>query len=174
MTLDDVKKHALQLAAIYAWVVKDLSHRVYDPDQHNLCSAVVEQSDRIIGTYFSYSNPSALPKEMVENYAFILGDDAPQIIGRGGMQDLHTEVRLINYLSTKKWLVSPNVIAFFSTRSVCATCREAILGTMLKLGGAVPFMAWEFKVELHGTVTGAMYPIQRDLRTVAPEVIYDS
>lgn len=168
-----MKSHALTLAGIYGFLLEDTSHRVYDVDAHNLCSAVVEREGVEIRTFVSYSNPSSI-KSLVGPYELVGGDVDDKLVDRGGMQDLHTEVRLINHLHAAGLLVSPNVVTFFSSRSVCDTCREAILDTMQRLEGRVPFMALEFKAELFGTIGSQVYPIQQNPHASAPPMDYVS
>ncbi len=143
MTIDQVRDHALHLAALYGMLMADM-HR-HDVDAHNLCSAVVERSGRIVGVYFSYSNPSALPAPVRAAYNFVEGRGIAKLIDRGGMQDLHTEIRLINHLYASGELTAGTVVSFFSSRSCCATCRSAILSTMQLLSGSIALMAYEFK-----------------------------
>jgi hypothetical protein len=160
MTLDDVKTHALQMAAAYAFLIQDM-HK-HDVDAHNLCSAVVERGGQTLATFFAYSNLSAIPAKLQQVYCFVDGKVDNKLINRGGMQDLHTEVRLINHLYANGYLVANTVVSFFSSRSCCATCRRAIMETMRLLSGTVALMAYEFKAEAHGSITENVYPIMQD------------
>ena len=161
MNADQMRDHCLQFAALYAFLQQDTAHRKHDPDAHNLCGAVIE--NRGAGTsetLFSYSNPSALKGAAYEGYDFVLGSgNSLNIINRGGMQDLHTEVRLLNALYGANKFFNGAEISFFSSRSVCPTCRAAIYSVMQKTNGQVAIMAYEFKVEKFGSMTENVYPI---------------
>lgn len=115
---------------------EDLKH---DPEAHNLCLAVVEESGKNQQEFLSYSSPAALSvagkKFLGTALANAMVVGAPSgvtpFINRGGMQDLHTEVRLINFLAAAGLLrqvgSTNNVITFFSTRTVCPGCQKAII-----------------------------------------------
>jgi hypothetical protein len=171
MTLDDVQTHALHMAAAYAFLVQDM-HK-HDVDAHNLCSAVVERGGQALATFFAYSNLSAIPAQLQQAYGFVDGKVSHKLIDRGGMQDLHTEVRLINHLYANGYLVANTVISFFSSRSCCATCRRAIMETMRLLNGTVALMAYEFKAEAHGSITGNIYPIMQDGAATQATLAYE-
>src|SRR5450830_1247216 len=98
MNVEEMKEYALSFAAVYAFLVMDITAKGHDPDAHNLCSAVINLPDGRMEVLYSYSNPSALRKALVAEYEFVIGDVPVKIIDRGGMQDLHTEVRLINHV----------------------------------------------------------------------------
>ena len=88
MTESDMKQHALVVAGLYAWLADDMKKRIHDIDEHNFCSAVVELNNKVVGTFFSYSNPTALNKDTLKNYEFIDGKVDKKLINREGMQDL--------------------------------------------------------------------------------------
>lgn len=171
MTQEQVAQHALQLAAMYAFLAADMYR--HDVDAHNLCSAVVERGGRTLGAWFAYSNLSALPAKLRDVYNFVDGKVDMKLIDRGGMQDLHTEIRLINHLHASGELTAGTVVSFFSSRSCCATCRSAIMATMRLLNGTVALMAYEFKAEAHGTITGNIYPIMQDPRAAQARIDYE-
>lgn len=165
MTKEQVKEQALILAAMYAFLDQDRSTPCYHVDKHNICSAYIEYPDKSTETFFCYSNPSALKAKKIADYNFVVDADiTKKLINRRGMIDLHTEVRLINYLYSKDKLKPNTVVNFFSSRSVCDTCRAAIYDTMRKLSGQVAFMAYEFKAEKSG-FTKFIYPITEHNRS---------
>lgn len=162
MNEDQMKQHALELAGIYYMLLDDTKHVKHDPDAHNVCSAVVQpMGGGPTETYYSYSNISALKAQKYQKYTWVTGEEGAKIINRGGFQDYHTEVRLINGLYAKGKMVDGTVIFFFSSRTVCNTCRPAIYTAMRFLQGRVGFMAFEFRVEQHGTLTDNIYPIHQ-------------
>ena len=161
MNIEQMKDHAREMAAVYAFLVQDLAHRKHDVDAHNLCSAVVELHGHPVQTLYAYSNLSALSKQIRERYRFIDGKVNAKLIDRGGMQDLHTEVRLINHIN-QAGIQAGTVISFFSARSVCPTCRSAILSAMRLWQGGGGLMAYEYKAERHGYITDLVYPILAD------------
>ncbi len=162
MTEQEMKDHALVLASVYASLLDDTKHVKHDPDAHNVCSAVVQpMGGAPAETYFSYSNISALKAQKYQKYNWITGEEGAKIINRGGFQDYHTEVRLINGLYAKGKMVDGTIIFFFSSRTVCNTCRPAIYTAMQILQGRVGIMAFEFRVEQHGTLTDNVYPIHQ-------------
>lgn len=164
MNQEQMRTHCLQFGAAYYQLLADTSATQHDPDEHNLCSAVVEHPQfGTMETIYSYSNPSALRARRFADYHLVEGEVANKLIDRGGMQDLHTEVRLINYLYDRDLLGTNTVVSFFSSRSVCGTCRPAIYETMRLLQGRCAFMAYEFKVEVFGSITGNVYPILQDV-----------
>jgi hypothetical protein len=95
MNVDLVKQHALELAAAYAYLLHKTEKRVHDPNDHNLCSAVVVPESGRTKTLLSYSNPSALSAALKSEMGLCSGEVIDKFINRGGMQDYHTEVRLI-------------------------------------------------------------------------------
>lgn len=159
MTKEEVKEQARILAAMYAFLDQDRSTTNYRVDDHNVCSAFIEYGDNRTETFFCYSNPSALKARKFAGYNLVVDKDfSKKLIDRGGMIDLHTEIRLINYLYAHDKLKPNTVVSFFSSRSVCGTCRSAIYDAMRSLSGQVAFMAYEFKVEADG-FTKYVYPI---------------
>jgi hypothetical protein len=160
MNVEQMQQHARELAAMYEFLRSDMEKYVHDIDAHNLCSAVVELGGvPVASALYSYSNPSDLPKKIKDAYAFIIGDVDHKFVERGGMQDLHTEVRLINHLFNANYLTQNHVVTFFSSRSVCASCRSAIMATQESFARTCAFNAMEFKAEVHGTVGEFVYPI---------------
>ena len=131
---------------------------------HNVCSAYIEYPNGRNETLFCYSNPSKLKKELIDEYEFIIASDITyKIINRGGMQDLHTEVRLLNYLYEYRLKeTSGAVINFFSMRSVCNTCRKAIYTFMKNVNGRHAVTAYEFKIEKFDYVPDYVYPISQN------------
>ena len=160
MTEEQMKSHALELASVYSSLLEDTTGIKHDPDEHNVCSAVVEVGTHA-ETFYAYSNVSALKAKKYSHYTWVTGEEGAKLINRGGMQDLHTEVRLINGLYAKGKLVQNAVVTFFSSRTVCNTCRPAIYTAMQMLAGRVAIMAFEFRVEQHGTLTAQIYPIHQ-------------
>lgn len=159
MTFDMVKEQARILAAMYAFLDEDRSTPTYQVIDHNVCSAYVEYVDGTNEAFFCYSNPSALKAKKFDCYNLVKDDMIiNKLINRGGMMDLHTEVRLINYLYSVGKLKPGTVVNFFSSRTVCDTCRTAIYTAMKTLFGSVAFMAYEFKVEDKG-FTDYIWPI---------------
>lgn len=153
MTEEEVKKHGFNLYALYVELVlvnKDYAH---DPEAHNLCSAVCQFTDGTNYELLAYSNPSSLATNVKK---YVLGSLIPAnkihraIIDRGGMQDLHTEVRLLNYLADQGYLGKTGTISFFSTRSVCKTCAEAIAKAQKICAANVAFIPYELKAETWG------------------------
>jgi hypothetical protein len=49
----------------------------------------------------------------------------------------------------------------FSTRTVCRTCRKAIMTAQSKISHAA-FMAFDFKVDRDGNLGNYVYPIRQD------------
>ena len=172
MNVDQIKDHALALAGLYDMLRHDLEAYVHDIDAHNLCSAVVEKWGGGSETFYSYSNPSGLPVHIRAAYNFIIGDVPVKFINRGGMQDLHTEVRLINYLFSNHYLDGKYTVTFFSSRTVCATCRAAIMQTVRHFGRTAAFNAAEFKVEIHGTIGEHIYPIREQAGMAQAQIDY--
>ena len=160
MNIEQMQQYARELAAAYEILRSDMERYVHDIDAHNLCSAVVELGGvPVTPALYSYSNPSDLPKKIKDACAFIIGDVDRKFIDRRGMQDLHTEVRLINHLFNADYLTQNHVVTFFSSRSVCASCRAAIMTTQQGFARTCAFNAMEFKAEVHGTVGEFVYPI---------------
>lgn len=163
MNLEQMRAHALEMAFVYEGLKQDLANYVEDIDAHNLCSAVIEHGAKHEKTLYSYSNPAALPQKIKKEYVdLVIGDVAKKFIVRGGMQDLHTEVRLINQLYNDGFLTDNRVVTFFSSRSVCASCRAAIVTTYKTFGRSCAFNAMEFKVEAYGSITDKVFPILQD------------
>lgn len=161
MSLDEIKEQARILAALTCFLDEDVDTGKYSVFDHNVCSAYIEYPDGRKETLFSYSNPSRLKKGLIGEYEFIIASGIPdKIIARGGMQDLHTEVRLLNFLYEYRLKgITGAVINFFSMRSVCDTCRAAIYTFMKEVNGRHAVTAYEFKIEKYGCVTDYVYPI---------------
>lgn len=149
MTEDEIVQYAQNLYAAYCLLIIETDNFAHDPEKHNLCSAIVTNSS---GTkeYLSYSNVGSLPKGVK---TFVQGSLIPStpvhnpLIARGGMQDLHTEVRLINYLYSIGELTKSGTVHFFSTRTVCPTCAKAIGYAQNACAKHVAFMPCELKAE---------------------------
>lgn len=149
MNEDEIVAYAQNLYSAYCLLILENEGYVHDPEAHNLCSAIVKNS---AGTYefLSYSNVSGLSQKV---RLFVQGSLIPStpvtnpLIARGGMQDLHTEVRLINYLYSIGLLSQSGMVYFFSTRSVCKTCAEAIAAAQKHCAQHVAFMPCELKAE---------------------------
>lgn len=127
MTEDVIKAQANLLASLFCFLEDDRDTATYKVEDHNICSAVIEKNGLVSNPYMSYSNGSRISKKMRCEYEFIpdLKTDN-KLINRGGMQDLHTEIRLLNYLHASGTLQGPCDIHLFSSRSVCPTCLSAI------------------------------------------------
>lgn len=179
MNIQEACEHALFLSCAYNFLKLDLAEirPNHDVDEHNLCSAVVECYGQDPITVLSYSNPSGLPVSINDFYEFVIGRVPNPVIVRGGMQDLHTEVRILNQLYDQGYLTPDsgvNVITFFSSRTCCPTCRDAINTVQNQFSRKVALNAIEFKAEYHGTVTEYMYPINvRDPRSVEWGIAYE-
>jgi hypothetical protein len=157
MTEDEFKTECLNLVAIHEGLKLDVGKKCsHDPDEHNFCSAVIEKDGKRVGsTLVSYSNPSALKAKRYQEAGYNIlsevGDVANKVINRGGRQDLHTEVRLINQMASDPSLNIPHTnIYLFTTRSVCNTCRSAILGVAKKLNH-INFYVFELRAEKYIT-----------------------
>lgn len=149
MTEDEIVSYAQNLYAAYCLLIIENDGFAHDPEKHNLCSAIVSNSGGV-KEYLSYSNVSGLSKSV---RTFVQGSLIPStpvvnpLIKRGGMQDLHTEVRLINYLYSIGELERAGTVHFFSTRTVCKTCAEAIGFAQKSCAMHVAFMPCELKAE---------------------------
>jgi hypothetical protein len=159
MNADLVKTYAQNLLFLYVELIAANDGYKHDPEAHNLCSAVCEMSDGV-SEYVSYSNPSGLA---VNVRKYVLSAFIPDVkihnavIERGGMQDLHTEVRLLNYLHSIGMFDKVGTISFFSTRSVCKTCADAIAEAQRKFARNVAFVPFELKAEDRGQDLSTIY-----------------
>lgn len=184
MNIEQVKEHALILASGYFILGLNIAScgSSYDIDAHNLCSAVIERWGQPTETIFSYSNPSGLPKGADAAFLnLVSGKVRNPIVDRGGMQDLHTEVRIINYLNDAGYFDAgqvPAVVTFFSSRSVCPTCRSAIASVINpekgNKGRNVAFNAMDFKAEYYRGIYKYIYPILSDPSAKQIEIDYES
>ena len=149
MSPEEIQTHAQNLYAPYCLLILENGGYVHDPEAHNLCSAIFESEGRK-WEFLSYSNVSGLPARV---RTFVQGSLIPAtpvenpLIKRGGMQDLHTEVRLINYLHSIGMFSRTGVLYFFSTRSVCKTCAKAISAAQQQHARTVAFVPLELKAE---------------------------
>jgi hypothetical protein len=133
---------------------------VHDPEAHNLCTAVVERPNLETETYISYSNPSGLktkPMRFVAKSLIPEGRPHKCIVQRPGRQDLHTEVRLLNYLYSVDLLNGPGTVTLFSTRSVCTTCRHAIAAVQKAVAKQCGLIALELRAEDKGSDLSRAY-----------------
>lgn len=159
MNIETAKKYAENLLFLYVELMAANDGYKHDPEAHNLCSAVCEMTD---GTYefLSYSNPSGLAVNVKK---YVLGAFIPDtkihnaIIQRGGMQDLHTEVRLLNYMHAQGIFSKIGTVSFFSTRSVCKTCASAIALAQKTFAQHVAFVPFELKAEDRGKQLSEIY-----------------
>jgi len=128
MTNEQLEYEALYLAGLYCFLIEDRNTARYDVEKHNLCTAVIERSDGLSKTWVAYSNPSGIRLGLRREYGLISDvPNAQRIIGIGGMADMHTEIRLINYLFANGEINDGNAtIYLFSTRTVCKTCKQGI------------------------------------------------
>ena len=150
MTEEEVKKYAFNLYALYVELLATNKGYAHDPEAHNLCSAVCNFVGGENYEFLAYSNPSGLATNVKK---YVLGSLIPTnkingaIIDRGGMQDLHTEVRLLNYMADQGYLAKTGTISFFSTRSVCSTCAKAIAWVQALCAKNVALIPYELKAE---------------------------
>lgn len=160
--MNEVKaeNHALQLLALYTELMQANEGYAHDPEEHNLCTAVVERPGKETETYISYSNPSGLttrPMRTVVASLIPAGRPHRCLIHRPGRQDLHTEVRLLNYLYSIGRLSQAGTVTLFSTRSVCTTCRSAIATAQAALSRSCGLVALELRAEDHSHDLGRAY-----------------
>lgn len=160
MTEQEVIKYAENLYFLYAELIAANDGYKHDPEAHNLCSAVCQMTDGTNYEFLSYSNPSGLAVN-VRKYvlsSFIPGDKIQNaIIQRGGMQDLHTEVRLLNYMADQGIFNKDGTVSFFSTRSICTTCADAIGMAQRKFAKNVAFIPFELRAEDLGSSISEVY-----------------
>ncbi len=150
MNEQTAQDHALHLLALYTELMQLNAGYAHDPEAHNLCTAVVERSNGATETYISYSNPSSLktvPTRSVRASLIPEGRPHKCLIHRPGRQDLHTEVRLLNYLYSIGRLDQAGTVTMFSTRSVCTTCRSAIATVQKSVSRTCGLVALELRAE---------------------------
>ena len=160
MNETNAQDHALHLLALYAELVQASADYAHDPEEHNLCTAVVERSNGTSETYISYSNPSSLTTVPMRGIrASLIPEGRPHrcLIHRPGRQDLHTEVRLLNYLYSIDRLSQPGTVTMFSTRSVCTTCRSAIATAQAAVSRTCGLVALELRAEDRGNPLDRAY-----------------
>lgn len=153
MNEQTAQAHALELLALYTELVQLNAGYAHDPEEHNLCTAVVERAGAATETYISYSNPSSLktvPTRSVKASLIPEGRPHKCLIHRPGRQDLHTEVRLLNYLYSIGRLSQTGTVTMFSTRSVCKTCRSAIAAVQTEVAKKCGLVAFELRAEDRG------------------------
>lgn len=129
MTNEQLAHQGRILLGLYAWLADERNTAFYDVENHNLCTAVIETPNGISKTFVSYSNSSRLSNGLRTAYEIV--KDVPEdlkLINIGGMADLHTERRLLNYIYAHNELPNGNcIIHLFSTRTVCETCKRGIV-----------------------------------------------
>ncbi len=153
MNEEAAQEHALHLLALYVEIMQANEGYKHDPEEHNLCTAVVEPARGATETYVSYSNPSCLTTLPTRGIrATLIPEGRPHrcLIHRPGRQDLHTEVRLLNYLYSIERLSRPGTVTLFSTRSVCTTCRSAIATAQTAVSRQTGLVALELRAEDRG------------------------
>jgi hypothetical protein len=156
MNVERMQDYSRQLVALYTELIGAAEGYAHDPQAHNLCLAVCEFSTGV-EEYLSYSNPSALKAKALKYFrsSLIPYEPSPNnaLVSRAGpsgqvpMQDLHTEVRLINYLHSIGRLARAGSVTMFSTRTVCPTCRQAIYDTQKATALTCSFGAIELEAE---------------------------
>lgn len=150
MTEQEIIKYAENLHFLYAELILANDGYKHDPEAHNLCSAVCQMTDGTNYEFVSYSNPSGLAinvRKYVLSSLIPNGKIINAIIQRGGMQDLHTEVRLLNYMADQGIFSKTGTVSFFSTRSICPTCVKAIGYAQEKFAKNIAFIPFELKAE---------------------------
>ncbi len=160
MNEETARDHALHLLALYTELVQANAGYAHDPDEHNLCTAVVERANAATETYISYSNPSGLTTNAMRSVrASLIPAGRPHrcLIHRPGRQDLHTEVRLLNYLYSIERLSRAGTVTLFSTRSVCTTCRSAIATVQAAVSRQCGLVALELRAEDRSNNLGRAY-----------------
>jgi hypothetical protein len=147
-----IKDYANLLLDVYLNMIDEHADVVHDPEDHNICLAIVERPRTASQVYWSYSNPSSLRADFLRGpLANVLVPNVEPhnkiIAATGSRNDLHTEVRLLNYLHSIDLLSNNSTITLLSSRSVCGSCAQKIYDLQKKIADKCALVATELKAE---------------------------